>query len=91
MASSPSLGDHTLQLINLGLRTAESPEPLLRQLTGTLVLAVTEQFDDATLIWRKSTDQWISYIALGKRPCEKGKHLPRNLFDNLPDECSALA
>lgn len=45
------LGDDTLELIDLGLGTAERTETLLCQLTGTLVLAVAEEFDNAALVW----------------------------------------
>lgn len=34
--------------------------PLLRQLTGTLVLAVSEQFDNAALIWCETADTTVS-------------------------------
>ncbi len=48
--STTRLGDDALELIDLSLGTAEGTEPLLGQLTGTLVLAVSEQFDDTTLV-----------------------------------------
>jgi hypothetical protein len=54
VTSSSRLSNDTLQLINLRLRTTESTEPLLRQLTRTLVLAVSEEFDDSALVWCKS-------------------------------------
>jgi hypothetical protein len=54
MTSSSRLSNDTLQLINLRLRTTESTEPLLRQLTCTLVLAVSEEFDNSALVWCKS-------------------------------------
>jgi hypothetical protein len=54
VTSSSRLSNDTLQLINLRLRTTESTEPLLRQLTCTLVLAVSEEFDNSALVWCKS-------------------------------------
>lgn len=48
--STTGLGDDALELIDLSLGTAEGTEPLLGQLTGTLVLAVAEEFDDTALI-----------------------------------------
>ena len=54
VTSSSGLSDHALQLINLRLGTAKGTEPLLRKLTGSLVLAVSEQFDDTALVWGKS-------------------------------------
>ena len=82
VTSSPRLGNHTLQLIDLRLGTTESTElsptvrlllndhhlpeeeqekgntyPLLGQLAGTLILAVSEQFDDTALIWGKTTQR----------------------------------
>jgi len=54
VTSSPRLSNDTLQLIDLGLGTTESTEPLLGQLTRTLVLAVSEEFDNTALIWSKS-------------------------------------
>jgi len=51
VASSPGFSNHTLQLVDLRLGTTESTEPLLSQLTRTLVLAVSEEFDNTTLVW----------------------------------------
>lgn len=51
VSGTAGLGDDTLELINLGLSTAEGTKTLLCQLTGTLVLAVAEQFDNAALVW----------------------------------------
>lgn len=54
VTSSSGLSNNVLEILNLRLRTTESTEPLLRQLTGTLVLAVSEEFDHAALIWCKT-------------------------------------
>ena len=54
MSDTAGLGDDTLELINLGLSTAEGTEALLCQLAGTLVLGVAEQLNDATLVWGKA-------------------------------------
>ena len=51
VSGTAGLGDDTLELIDLGLSTAERTETLLCQLTGTLVLAVAEEFDNTTLVW----------------------------------------
>jgi len=56
MPCSPRLGDDLCHLIHLSLGTAERTEPLLGELASTLILAVTEQFNDTTLIWRQSGD-----------------------------------
>lgn len=50
LVSTTGLGDDALELIDLSLGTAKGTEPLLGQLTGTLVLAVAEKFDNTTLI-----------------------------------------
>lgn len=54
MTSSSGLSDDTLELVDLGLGTSECTESLLGQLTGTLVLAVAEEFDDTALVWGES-------------------------------------
>jgi hypothetical protein len=54
--SSSRLGDHSLQIVNLPLRTSEGTEPLLCQFSGTLVLAVSQQFDHTTLIGSQASD-----------------------------------
>jgi hypothetical protein len=54
-SSTAGLGDDTLELIDLGLSAAERTKTLLCQLTGTLVLAVAEEFDNTTLVWGKAT------------------------------------
>lgn len=51
MTGSPAVGDDLGHLVHLSLRTAECAEPLLRELTGALVLAVAEKFDDTALVW----------------------------------------
>ena len=66
MTSSPRLGDHTLEFINLRLRTSKCTEPLLRQLAGTLVFAVTEEFNNTTLIRRKAKYHYVSYVLTSK-------------------------
>ena len=65
MTSSPGVGDHTLELVNLGLSTSEGTKTLLRQLACALVLAVTEEFDDTTLVWCESVkrDTKISFYS----------------------------
>lgn len=54
VTSPPGVGDNTLELVDLGLSTTECTESLLCQLACALVLAVTEEFDDTTLIWCES-------------------------------------
>ena len=46
----PAVSDDLGHLIHLSLRTSERSESLLRELTGTLVLAVAEKFDDTALV-----------------------------------------
>lgn len=62
MTGPPALGNDLGHLIDLSLRTAESTESLLRKLAGTLVLAVTEEFDDAALVWSKTIDGVVSVL-----------------------------
>ena len=50
MASTLALGDDAGHLVDLSLAAAEGAEPLLRELTGTLVLGVAEEFDNAALV-----------------------------------------
>jgi len=56
MSSSPRLSNDTLQVFDLRLRTSKGTEPLLGQLSRTLVLAVSKKFDDSALVWCKSRD-----------------------------------
>ena len=51
MTCSPGLCNNASELFDLSLRTTESAEPLLSQLSGTLVTGVAEQFDDTALVW----------------------------------------
>lgn len=51
VTGTAGLGDDTLELIDLGLSTTERTKTLLCQLTGTLVLAVAEEFDNAAFVW----------------------------------------
>lgn len=46
----PGLGNHALELVDLGLGAAKGAELLLGELAGALVLAVAQQFDDAALV-----------------------------------------
>lgn len=50
----PRLGDHVVQLLDLSLRSSVCSQSLLGELSGTLVLGVSEQLDDSSLIWCKS-------------------------------------
>jgi hypothetical protein len=54
VTSTARLSDDTLELVDLGLGTAESTESLLGELTGTLVLGVAEQLDDSALVGGKA-------------------------------------
>ena len=98
MTSSPALGDDLGHLVHLSLRTAESSESLLCELACALVLAVTEEFDDAALVWgeavgRKMLVSW----SLGAVHIEKSwtaariSDVPRDLLHNITDKSSALA
>lgn len=58
MTRSPALGDDLGHLVHLSLGTAKGAQPLLRELTGTLVLAVAEKFDDAALVGCKAVGTW---------------------------------
>ena len=49
--SPPALSDDLGHLVHLSLRASECAEPLLRELSRALVLAVAEEFDDAALVW----------------------------------------
>ena len=50
MSRPPGLGNHALELVDLGLGAAKGAELLLGELAGALVLAVAEEFDDAALV-----------------------------------------
>jgi len=54
VTSPPALSDDLGHLVHLSLRTAERPEPPLRELSRALVLAVAEKFDDTALVWCKA-------------------------------------
>ncbi len=57
MTRSPALRNDLGHLIDLSLRASESPEPLLRQLSRPLVLAVAQEFDDAALVGCEAVTQ----------------------------------
>lgn len=61
MACSPALRDDLGHLVNLSLRTAEGPKSLLGKLARTLVLAVTEKFDDTALVRGETEAQYSQY------------------------------
>lgn len=91
MTRSPALSDDLGHLVDLSLGTAEGTESLLGQLSRTLVLAVTEKFDDTALVWGEA----VEAVVLA------GGHLsvlvwascgvPRNLLHDIPNESSPLA
>ena len=57
MTSSTSrLSNDLVHLLNLSLGAAESAEFLLSELAGTLLLRVTEEFDNAALVRSKTGD-----------------------------------
>ena len=56
MSSAAGLGDDTLELIDLLLGAAEGTESLLGELTGTLVLGVTEQLNDSALVGSEASN-----------------------------------
>jgi len=98
VTSSSALSNDTLELVDLGLSTTESTEPLLCELTGTLVLAVAEKFDDTTLIWGETVQRLqISLLSPGVGPSRAATwamdrvDLPSDLLDNLSDESSLCA
>lgn len=62
--------------------------PLLCELTGTLVLAVTEQFNDSALVWCETIEKMISRLFTLEK---NGRNIPRNLLDDISDKRSALA
>lgn len=69
---------------------------LLRQFARTLVFAVTEEFDDTSLVWRKTTggeqsDHLPKCVTRQTREESKFCDAPRDFFDNLPHESSPLA
>lgn len=53
---SPGFGYDSVEVVDLGLGTAEGSEPLLREFSGSLVLSVTDQLDNTLLIWGESSD-----------------------------------
>lgn len=56
VTSAARLSDDTVHVLDLRLGTAESTELLLGELTGTLVLGVAEQFNDAALIGSETSN-----------------------------------
>jgi len=54
--SSSRFGNDSLQIVDLSLRTAESTKSLLGQLSRSLVLAVSQQFDNTALIRSQASD-----------------------------------
>jgi hypothetical protein len=65
--------------------------PPLGQLTGTLVLAVSEQFDDSALIWGETIQTQLSEARFNIVHGKECYNIPRNLLDNLTDKGSSLA
>jgi len=65
------LGNDARQLIDLPLRTTESTEPLLGQLSRTLILAVSQQFDDSSLVGCQAGD-FLDDLAHKGRPLGEG-------------------
>lgn len=59
VTGSPALGDNLGHLVDLSLGTAEGTESLLGQLSRTLVLGVTKEFDDAALVWGKAGEEVV--------------------------------
>jgi len=53
---TPALLDHGAQLLHLPLGPEKSSQPLLGQLPGLFVLAVSQQFHRTTLIRRESNN-----------------------------------
>lgn len=60
-SDTTGLSDDALHVLNLSLATAEGTEPLLGELTSTLVLSVSQEFDDTALIGGK-TDNLTSDV-----------------------------
>ena len=56
VTSTTGLSDDALELVDLGLGTAEGTESLLGELTGTLVLGVAEQLNDSALVGGKTSN-----------------------------------
>jgi len=56
VTGSAGVGDDTLEFVDLGLGTTEGTESLLCEFTGTLVFAVSEQFNDTLLVWCKTSN-----------------------------------
>ena len=86
----PALSDDLGHLVNLSLRAAECAEPLLRELSRTLVLAVAEEFDDAALVWCEATVGAMLVVYWDKFRISKGC-VPSDLLDDVPNECGSLA
>jgi hypothetical protein len=64
VSGTARLGDDALELVDLLLGTAEGTEPLLGELTGTLVLAVTEQLNDTALVGGKAGRSEVSFCSI---------------------------
>jgi hypothetical protein len=56
VTSTAGLSNDALELVDLGLGTAEGTESLLGELTGTLVLGVAEQLNDSALVGSKASN-----------------------------------
>ena len=94
VSCSPALSDDLGHFVDLSLRTAEGAQPLLCQLTGTLVLAVAQQFDYTSLIWCETvcpSRQCVTFQSMNSDEPDHQFHVPRDLSDNLSHECSSLA
>ena len=59
VTGSPALSDDLGHLVDLSLGAAEGAESLLGQLSRTLVLGVTEEFDDTALVWGKAGEKVV--------------------------------
>lgn len=56
LRNKPRLGDHVVQFLDFSLGSSVCSQSLLGELSGTLVLGVSEQLDDSSLIWCESGD-----------------------------------
>ena len=56
MSSTSGFSNDLGHLFNLSLSTSESSKFLLSELTGSLFLGVSDQFNNSSFIWSKTSD-----------------------------------
>jgi len=83
MTSTSSLRNHSLQLLDLSLCSKKCSQAILGEFTGAFVFVVSQQFDDAFLVWGGSAD-FLDERSDSLRFLRKRTSSTRRTRSNLP-------